>query len=166
MNKMNENEYIEFIIPEREQFESLKKLFYQIKYTHNNNKDYEIDSFLSKVPEYVFEFYTKENNQKGWSLPNLISFLIEDLDVTYLEISEKEKGFGRLDFEANGYPYGEPNSLIIFLKSFNMIPYKVFEGIETLMINWISEFEYKLEHKKEIIKWYKFINKIKNIINL
>ncbi|MFN8360905.1 MAG: hypothetical protein U0264_13410 [Candidatus Kapaibacterium sp.] len=144
---MNTNEYIEFTISQKKNFEELERIFYQIKNTHNNSEDYEIESFKALIPEYVFNFFSKENNPQGWSLENIIRFLIEDLDVTYLDISEIHNNIGRLNFDPNGYPYGGPDSLIQFLKAYDMTPYEVYEGLDTYVISWVSNIEFKFELK-------------------
>ena len=144
---MNTNEYIEFTISQKKKFEELERIFYQIKNTHNNSEDYEIESFKALIPEYVFNFFSKENNPQGWSLENIIRFLIEDLDVTYLDISEIHNNIGRLNFDPNGYPYGVSDSLIQFLKAYDMTPYEVYEGLDTYVISWVSNIEFKFELK-------------------
>jgi hypothetical protein len=165
---MNKPEYIEFNFTIKEQLQAFVQLFDKIKDIRSNEKEYEIIPLLALVPENVLDFFTEEDRVGGWKIQNLIQFLIDDLDVSYLTVFEKDHNIGRLEFESNGYPYGGPDSLIILLRSFGLMPFEVDEGADIYRIRWTSDYEFtfqsinhqQLNQKKITLKarspWWKF----------
>ena len=168
---MKNNEYILFEIGNRKNFEDLKKVYSLFnkssKIENIENKDF----LKSIIPNYVREYFIKSEKNKSWNFENIIEFLMTDLDVEYLDVYENENGIGILNFEALGYPYGGPSSLITFIRAFDCIPTQTNEGSGIYNIVWNSEFEFKLYESKaknsnkksgERTNW---INKIFRIFN-
>ncbi|MFK8058695.1 MAG: hypothetical protein AB8B78_01245 [Polaribacter sp.] len=93
---------------------------------------------------------------------NLISFIIDDLDVTFLDIFKSEDNIVKLNYESNGYPYGGPDSLIFFLRAFNCIANKTDEGSDIYTIIWNSnfDFEFRKINSKEIKGIRKILKRI------
>ena len=104
--------------------------------------------WLKRTPDYVIDYLKHTEKNKSWSLINLFQFIIEDLDVSFTGLELNENGIGRLDFEANGYPYGGPSSLIIFLRAFDCIATETDDGSGVYKVNWKSDFDFKLESNK------------------
>jgi hypothetical protein len=67
---------------------------------------------------------------------------MQSLDVTYIDILLTENNSAKLEFEANGYPYGGPDSLITLIKSFDCLPTKVDDGGGLYEIKWKSKIKY------------------------
>lgn len=139
---MHNYEYIEFDFADATKFEALKQMYYLIKESKNNQERKSEAFWSSVIPIYTVEYFKQSEKLKSWNLVDLIGCLIEDLDVNYVDLFEKQKGNGRLEFEANGYPYGGPDALIILIKSFNCNPFKVDDGGDVYKIKWITDFEF------------------------
>ncbi len=142
-------EYIEFDFSDVKMFESLKNVYDLIKESRNIHERKPEQFWLSIIPNYTVDYFKQSEEFRSWNFVNLINFLIEDLDVDYENIFKKQKDIGRLEFEANGYPYGGPDALIILLKSFKCNPFKVNDGADIYKIEWLTDFEFTFSQIEE-----------------
>ena len=149
---MDKHEYINFTFTDKTSFDLAKNVYDFLKTSRESDIVNIYDSYITIFPKISIEYFENNKEKKGWKFKNLLEFLQNDLDVTYIEIVEIEDGKGTLLFESNGYPYGGPGSLISLLKSMNLKPTKVFEGAFTYSINWLNEYEFSLTEIKEEIK--------------
>ncbi|MFY0604888.1 MAG: hypothetical protein JXQ93_13190 [Flavobacteriaceae bacterium] len=154
---MNEPEYIAFTFSDKTKFENCKKVFNQIVECKNEKEKRAKEFWLKITPQYAVEYLKVSEKNKSWSLINLYEFIIEDLDVRFIDFNIDQTGIGRLDFEAGGYPYGGPSSLITFLRAFDCVAIETDEGANIFKINWSSNLEFSFdaaEKKEKGIKAY------------
>ncbi|WP_341220259.1 hypothetical protein [Polaribacter atrinae] len=144
---MNNQEYISFTLSETSKFKECNTIFNIIKDCKKNGTNKTAQFWLKRTPDCVVDYFNQSEKNKSWSLISLFQFLIEDLDVTFTGLELDENGIGRLDFEANGYPYGGPSSLITFLRAFGCIATDIDDGSGVYKVSWKSNFIFKL--KKE-----------------
>ena len=138
-------EFIAFNFDDKSKFENCKKVFNQIVECKNEKGKKAKELWLKITPEYAVEYLKISERNKSWKLINLYEFIIEDLDVRFIDFYTIKEGIGRLDFEAGGYPYGGPSSLITFLRAFDCIATETDEGADIYKINWNSKFEFIFE---------------------
>ena len=144
---MNNQEYIEFTLSDASKFKDCNTIF-NILIDCKKNRTKKTEQFwLKRTPNTVVEYFNQSEKSKSWSLINLLQFIIEDLDITFTGLELNENGTGRLDFEANDYPYGDASSLIVFLRAFDCIATDIDDGSSVYKVNWKSNVVFKL--KKE-----------------
>lgn len=144
---MSNQEYIEFTLNDTSNFKDCNKIFNILIDCKKNGKKRTAQFWLKRIPDNVVDYFNQSEKNKSWSLINLFQFIIEDLDVTFTGLELNENGIGRLDFEANGYPYGGPSSLIIFLRAFGCIATNIDDGSGVYKVNWKSDFVFKLKQE-------------------
>ena len=145
---MNNSEYIQFTYSDKIKIKDCKRVFNLIN-NCKQSRDKKAKAFwLKNVPDYVLKYFTELEKRGNWSLIELIDFIINDLDVTFLGFSDDQEDILKLNFEANGYPYGGPNSLIFFLRAFNCIAKQTDEGSYTYNIIWSSNFKFQLKSQE------------------
>jgi len=144
---MNNQEYITFRLSETSKFKECNTIFNIINDCKKKGTKKTPQFWLKRIPDCVIDYFNQYEKNKSWSLINLFQFLIEDLEVTLIRLELNENGIGRLDFEADGYPYGDPSSLITFLRAFGCIATDIDDGSGVYKVNWKSNFVFEL--KKE-----------------
>ena len=144
---MNNQEYIEFTFSDNSNFKDCNTVFNIMNDCKKNGTKKTAQFWLKRTPETVVDYFNQSEKNKSWSLINLFQFIIEDLDVTFTGLELNENRTGRLDFEANDYPYGDATSLIVFLRAFDCIATDIDDGAGVYKVNWKSDFVFKL--KKE-----------------
>ena len=160
---MNNQEYIAFTLSDISKFKDINTVFNIMNDCKKNGTKKTAKFWLKRTPDYVIDYLKQTEKNKSWSLINLFQFIIEDLDVSFTGLELNENGTGRLDFEANGYPYGGPSSLIIFLRAFDCIAAETDEGSGVYKVNWKSDFVFKLKKESEKPKGLKaFIGRVFN----
>ena len=158
---MENSEYIQFTYSDKINIKDCKRVFNLINNCKSKREKKTKAFWLKNIPDYALEYFKELENIGSWSLVNLINFIIDDLDVTFLGFSDDQKNVLKLRFESNGYPYGGPSSLIIFLRAFNCVANLTDEGADIYKIIWKSNFEFKLKsiNAKGIKKFLKKIFK-------
>jgi hypothetical protein len=144
---MNNQEYIAFTLSETSKFKDCNTVFNIMNDCKKNGTKKTAKFWLKRTPDDVIDYLNESEKKKSWSLIKLFQFIIEDLDVSFTGLELNENGIGRLDFEANNYPYGDASSLIVFLRAFNCITTEIDDGAGVYKVNWKSDFVFKL--KKE-----------------
>jgi hypothetical protein len=145
---MHTQEYIEFTLSDISKFKDCNRTFNIINDCKKNRGKKTEKFWLKRTPDHVIEYLKQSEENKSWSLINLFQFIIEDLDVTFADLYLDENGIGRLNFDANAYPYGSPSSLIIFLRAFDCIATETDDGSGVYKVSWKSDFDFKLESNK------------------
>ena len=160
---MNNQEYIAFTLSDISKFKDCNTIFNIINDCKKNGTKKTAQFWLKRTPDHAIDYLNQSEKNKSWSLINLFQFIIEDLDVTFTSLDLNENGVGRLDFEANGYPYGGPSSLIIFLRAFGCIATEIDEGSGVYKVNWSSDFKFQLKKESDKPKGLKtFIGRVFN----
>ena len=144
---MNNQEYIEFTLSDASKFKNCNTVFNILIDCKKNGTKKTEQFWLKRTPDTVVEYFNQLEGNKSWSLIKLFQFIIEELDVTFTSLELNEDGTGRLDYEANDYPYGDATSLIVFLRAFGCIATNIDDGSSISKVNWKSDFIFKL--KKE-----------------
>ncbi len=145
---MHNQEYIAFTLNEPSKFKDCNKVFNIINDCKKNGGKKTEKFWLKRTPDHAIDYLKQSEENKSWSLINLFQFIIEDLDVTFTDFYLDENDIGRLNFDANAYPYGGPSSLITFLRAFDCIATETDDGTGVYKINWKSNFDFKLESDK------------------
>ncbi len=156
---MERNEYIEFDIKDEDKFKDLRCVFKEIRES-KENEDYKSDEYwLALFPNYAlktfcfaesdfkpdFETLSIDFSSSHWHFYSLIEHLIENVDVIFLDCENLGNAVGRLNFYANGYPYGGISGMTMFVKAFNCIATIIDEGGGIYKVKWISEDSFELE---------------------
>ncbi|WP_026976416.1 hypothetical protein [Flavobacterium tegetincola] len=142
---MNKTEYIEFTFNDKAKFENCNEFLNEIFKCNNNEKKKSEEFWLKIIPEYVIEYFKDSEKNKSWNLKNIIQFINENLDVNFIGLYSNQVGIGKLDFEARGYPYGGPSSLITLLRAFDCVAFETNDGADIYKIRWNSNFEFAFD---------------------
>lgn len=148
-------EYIEFTIADEAKFVDMKQVYDLIAAAKNSRQPKPEAYWLTVFPEYSLKhfyfldrdvkpkFATATKDDYNWRFSAVINLLQIDLDVELLECKRFENK-GRIEFSANGYPYGGITGLTMFLNSFACKASKIDDGGGIYKVNWISENSFKL----------------------
>ncbi len=153
---MAQTEYIEFPLNDENRFGDLLNVYNQISLSKKST-DYRSDAYwLDLFPDYALEHYyfsdsdlkpgfeTAADKDETWHFYSMIEYLVENLDVELMDIKKIDGSKGRLDFMANGYPYGGISGLIMFLNSFGFKACKIDEGGFVADIKWPCEIDFQV----------------------
>ncbi len=165
---MEKNEYIEFELNDEDKLRDLKLLLKLISESKISG-DYKTDEYwLNTFPDYTHkhyffsgndvkpEFHVNSSNDNIWHFYSLVEHLVENIDVEFLSCEKIERGKGRLDFYACGYPYRGITGLTIFLRSFGFRAIEIDEGGAVYSIRWKNEIEFeRKEIKGPNSSWWK-----------
>jgi hypothetical protein len=147
---MDKSEYIQFTYSNKLNIKDCNRVFNLINNCKQNKEKKSKAFWLKNTPDYVIKYFTELEKKGKWSLINLIEFIITDLDVSFLGISNYQNNTVKLNFESNSYPYGGPDSLIIFLKAFNCVANETDEGTGVYNVIWKSNFDFNLKSNKTV----------------
>lgn len=143
-------EYIEFTIADEAKFNDMKYVYGLIADAKKSKQPRSEEYWLTVFPEYSLkhfyflngdvkpQFATASKSDNNWRFSAIISLLQVDLDVELLECKRVEDK-GRMEFSANGYPYGGITGLTMFLNSFDCKATKIDEGGGIYFVQWLSE---------------------------
>ena len=175
LNKLDKTEYIEFDLNDNDKFEDLLKV-YQLISESKKIEDVKSDQFwLSVFPDYSLkqyhfsetdlkpEFETAKSDNGTWHFYSMTEHLTENLDVELLECKKINNEKARLNFYANGYPYGGITGLTIFLNSFDFKASKIDEGGGVYDVQWTSDSEFKMTKIKDTLTNSSLLSKIKKL---
>ena len=156
---MERNEYIEFAIEDESKFKDLERIIEELWKT-KKHEDYKSDAYwLEQFPNYAlktFRFRARDlkpdfidagiSQPEGkWHFYSLVGHLVEDVDVKFLGCEDLGNGVGRFNYDANGYPYGGIGGMTMFVNAFGCKATKIDDGGGIYKVNWIDEFNFKLE---------------------
>ena len=152
---MEKTEYIEFDIKDENKFKDLLRIFNLICESRKLNSDKSDDFWLKSFPDYSLKMYyfskkdirpnfETEGNDDSWHFYSMIEHLTRDLDVEFISCKKVEDNKGRLDFYANGYPYGGISGLTYFLNTFACKATKIDEGGGIYKVKWDNDIELEL----------------------
>ena len=152
----NQNCYIEFEIDEDQKYLDLKNTYEEFCAIRNgeNVKDdkYWLDTFPSYAKKKFYftdsdlkpTFKTAKLTDSTWHFYSLTALIQYDYQLDYREAFKLTDKTGRLEFAPYEYPYGGITGLLIFVRAFDCIPYKVDEESGIFTVRWNSDIDFVL----------------------
>lgn len=157
----NQNCYIEFEFAEDQNFFDLKRTYKEFGTIGNGenvkNDKYWLDTFPNYAKRKFYfadsdlkpAFKTAELTDSTWHFYSLTALMQYDYQIDYKEVSKLTDKIGRLEFAPYEYPYGGITGLLIFVRAFDCIPYRVDEGSEVFVVRWNSDSDFVLNPTTE-----------------
>ena len=162
VNKMSDqNCYIEFEFSEDQKYLDLKNAFEEFGTLRNGENIKDDKYWLDAFPDYAKrKFYFAESDLKPafgtaeltdstWHFYSLTALMQYDYQIDYKEIFKLTDKTGRLEFAPYEYPYGGITGLLIFVRAFDCIPYRIDEGSEVFAVRWNSDSDFVLNPTTE-----------------
>lgn len=140
-----------------EKFNDLTKLLDLIS-TSKKSGDYKSDHYwFDKFPDYTLKYYhfadsdlkpefvTSNMDGGTWHFYSMTEYLVENIDIEFLDCKKNGNGKARPEFYAYGYPYGGITGLTMFLKSYDFKATEIDEGGGFYKVIWKNETEFELK---------------------